>query len=236
MRYFALPLLTALAASPLTASAKADGGWEYVNTDQGVTVYRKQVEGSDVVAFKGVAYANLPIGKVLAVFKDPEQRKFWVDRYEEHLTLEKGPDTETYWIHFGLPWPVSDRDYVLRADGQGNADKKIYTAKIKSVTSAKKGEDDCCVRAEVYGTFYEFTALPGEDKTKIIVEVHTDPKGALPTWLVNLIQKSWPSKTLGGLIKHSKEAQLAPLAEYKDWHKGQAAAPVETKTATTAAN
>src|SRR5262245_3049902 len=174
--------------------APAAGDWEFLKNDEGVDVYRKEVPGSDVVAFKGITTTNLPIGKLLAVFKDPNQRKFWVDRYVEHKTFEQTGESELYWIHFHVPWPISDRDYVLKAEAKRNLEKKTYTVNIKSVEYAKKGEDDSCVRAVVYGTFYEFTALPGSDKTKIIVEVHTDPKGALPNWLINLIQKSWPAK------------------------------------------
>jgi hypothetical protein len=229
MKRTTLAIGLALLFAPELAEAKDTGKWEYVGTDQNVVVYRKNVEGSDVVAFKGVTYADLPIGKVLAVFKDPDERKNWVDRYKEHVTLEKGEDTETYWIHFGLPWPVSDRDYILNATGRRDLTKKTFYVNIKSVQHPKKGEDDCCVRAIVNGTYYEFTALPGEDKTKITVEVHTDPKGSLPTWLVNLIQKSWPAKTLGGLIKRAKDPSIKALPDFADWH-------LATKTSTVSQN
>jgi len=33
----------------------------------------------------------------------------------------------------------------------------------------------------------------------VVAEVHTDPKGSLPKWLVNLVQKSWAHTTLMGL-------------------------------------
>lgn len=210
--------LAALAAAPSVVHADTQDGWEYLRTDNGVVVYRKNVEGSDIVAFKGVAYADLPIGKILATFQNPDERKFWVDRYAEHKTYEKAENSETYWIHFSLPPLVSDRDYVLRAEGKALPDKRTYTTTIKSVERADNPEDDCCVRAQVYGTYYEFVALPGEKKTKLTVEVHTDPKGSLPTWLVNLIQKSWPAKTLNGLINQAKVSPRSALPEYATWH------------------
>jgi START domain-containing protein len=229
MQRFVSPIiLSALCTAALTAVAvpahgAAENGWEYVTTDSNVVVYRKVVPGSDVVAFRGVTYANLAIGKLLAVFGDGNQRKNWVDRYVEHKTFAKSEGSETYWIHFGLPWPVSDRDYVLQAISKDDPENHRVTVDIRSVESADKGPDDCCVRATVHGTFYEFTALPGEEKTKIIVEVHTDPKGSIPTWLVNLIQKSWPSKTLHNLIDYATNAGVPALAAYADWHKVQLA-------------
>lgn len=198
--------------------AFAQSAWEYIDTDRNVEVFRKEVPGSDVVAFRGITTSNIPIGKLLAVFNDPGERQHWVDRYSEHVTLEKGQYRETYWIHFALPFPVSDRDYVLQAVGTADEANRSFKVRIKSVEHPKKaGEDDCCVRALAMGTYYEFTALPN-GKTKIIVEVHTDPKGALPNWLVNLIQKSWPSKTLGGLVEHTAKSNKAPMPEFAHWH------------------
>lgn len=230
-------LLVLTLSLPAVAQAKdqAKGpDWEFVSDEDNVRVFRKEIPGSDVVAFKGVTTTDVSIGKLLAVFREPNQRQYWVDRYLEHKTFERGPQSELYWIHFKLPWPISDRDYILKADGKPNEAKRTYTVNIKSVEYAKKGEDDCCVRAQVHGTYYQFTALPGSDRTSIIVEVHTDPKGALPNWLVNLIQKSWPRKTLNGLINHAKVAKIAPLPEFASWHQKVENVPATT-TATTAA-
>src|SRR5262245_29759419 len=111
------PLLFLLA---LPAPARADEGtWEEVGTYDGVRVERKTVPGSPLFAFRGEIVTDIHIGKVLSVFIDREQRKFWVDRFKESTMLEKpGRLTEIYWIHFKLPFPIKDRDYVLRADGE----------------------------------------------------------------------------------------------------------------------
>jgi hypothetical protein len=208
----------ALPATAFAGDEAKKAEWEPVSDEEGVEVFRKEVAGSDVVAFKGVATADLPISKILAIFKDPNERKNWVDRYVEHKTHKQTGDSETYWIHFHVPWPISDRDYVLHAEGKRDLEKRIYTVNIKSVEMKNVPENDCCVRAQVYGTYYEFIAVPGENKTKMTVEVHTDPKGALPSWLVNLIQKSWPRKTLNGLINAAKVSKVPPLADFADWH------------------
>ncbi len=205
------------------AAAHAQGVWDYVGVIDGVKVWRKEVPESNLMAFKGEIVADVNIGKLLAVFLDRNQRKFWVDRFDDTKMLEQtGPLNETYWIRFKLPPGISNRDYVLRADGTVDPALGLFTAKIKSVTHPKAPADDCCVRAEVKGTFYRFEALKGApgtpDKTRLVVEVMTDPKGWLPGWVVNLIQKSWPSKTLNGLVRRSNNASVVPIAEYAAWH------------------
>ena len=221
-----LLLTLALCLSLVPATALADeGSWESIGTYDGVKVWRKQVPGSELFAFKGEIVTNLHIGKIITTFLDRDQRKHWVDRFSEQKMLEKpNAMTEIYWIHFGLPFPITDRDYVLRAEAQVDAGNKVFTARIKSVKDPRKGDDDCCVRAEAKNTYYRFEALPGSEKTKLTVEVHTDPKGSLPDWLINLIQKKWPSKTLSGLINRAKaQNQIAP--EFATWHDAPAAAP-----------
>jgi len=212
-------LLLGATLAPMPAMA-----WEYLGTEAGVKTYRKAVPGTDVFAFRGETTANVHIGRILQVFLDKSQRKHWVDRYGDSRTIEAGPSHEIYWIKFDLPFPVSNRDYVLRADGFPDPEKRVFTAKIKSVNDRRKPEDDCCTRAMAYGTFYKFEAVQGWEKTKMTVEVHTDPKGILPDWLINMIQKKWPSKTLSGLINRSIKA--TPLPEFAAWHQpAPAAAP-----------
>ncbi|MEQ9500160.1 MAG: START domain-containing protein [Deltaproteobacteria bacterium] len=222
IRLLGFTMLTALVASP--AAAKTPDGWEYIGTDSNVTLYRKNVEGSDMFAFRGITYADVHIGKLYEVLRDPDQRADWVDRYEDGGTLKMMDDGQEYWIHFGLPWPVADRDYVLRSKSKLLPDRRTLVVNINSFEHPKRPPNDCCVRALAKRTYYEFTAIPGEERTKLVVEVHTDPRGSLPSWLVNIIQKKWPSKTLSGLIAQTKKSNPKPNVAMKDWHDKSVAA------------
>jgi hypothetical protein len=68
------------------------------------------------------------------------------------------------------------------------------------------------VRANLIRSKYELIPK-GKQQTIVIVEIHTDPKGLIPTWLVNAIQKGWPRKTLVALGKQVKNSYVkrAPL-------------------------
>jgi hypothetical protein len=202
---------------PATAFAAA-GSWEFIGTIDGVKTWRKEVPGSDVLAFRGEYVANVHMGKLLDVFIDKTQRKHWVDRYDEHRTFENpNKMLEKYWIHFHLPFPVSDRDYVLQADGIADPNTRVFTCKIKSITDNRAPENGCCVRATAHGTYYRFEAVKGKEQVKMEVEVHTDPKGLLPNWLINLLQKSWPSKTLSRLAARAVAAGKMD-ADFANWH------------------
>jgi hypothetical protein len=209
--------LTGVVVAVLTgSSALAGDSWTPLGTTDGVQVSRKEVSGSDILAFKGTTVTDIPIGQVMAVFLEPKERKHWVDRFAEHETFDIAVDTETYRIRFALPFPISDRDYVLRAVGKRDKEKGVYTVNIKSVNQPSAPANDCCVRAQVYGTYYRFETVDGGKGTRMTVEVHTDPKGLLPVWLVNMIQEDWPSKTLSSLIARAKEKKTM-RKDFADW-------------------
>jgi len=210
------------AATLCVASTASAADWQDVGVINGVHVMRREEPTLGVMSFRGDVIAPVNIGKLVAVFADRNQRQFWVDRYADSTTIEKpGPFSEIYWIKFKLPAVISDRDYVLRADGAVDAANHAFTVNIKSVDDPRKGKDSCCTRATVNRTFYRFTALKavnGVPQTKLEVEVNTDPKGLLPNWIVNMIQKEWPSKTLNGLVKQVNVSTSAPLPEFANWH------------------
>ena len=221
---FTIPFFLALSLSSglsLSHAQAAEENWESLGVIDGVSVSRMEVPGQPLFAFRGEMVAPIHIGKLMSVFADSTKRKDWVDRWKDHASLKRPHAwAETYWIRFGLPFPISDRDYVLHSEVNRDPSKRMVTATIQSVTEDSKPPLECCVRARVEKTFYSFEAVPGKEETHVRVEVRTDPKGLLPHWLINLIQKKWPSKTLGGLLEASqKHNQIHP--EFEEWHATQ---------------
>jgi hypothetical protein len=192
---FAFALLALL--SPLAQAAPP--GWEVIRNAEGVEVARKTVEGSPLFAFRGEGVVEAHISKVYATVVDNGRSHQWVDMLQPVATLQgAGTDDRVVYQHYDLPWPVEDRDYVLRMRTQLDEGAKVATVQFGSTTVASKPDQDCCVRGEVVRTFWKLEALPG-GKTKVTIEVQTDPKGSLPAAIVNLVQKDWPYNTVTGL-------------------------------------
>lgn len=203
-------------------SIASAGHWESMGETDGVQVSRMQVSGSNMFAFRGEMIADVHISNLMTVFINSEERANWVDRYHSHRTLERveSPEQnqmfEIYMIRFNLPPGISDRDYVIRTDLEVDMDRKVVTARLRSVEDRRWPVNSCCVRAYTE-TFYEFTAIPGQNRTKMIVEVHTDPRGRLPAWLVNRIQGGWPSTTLSNMANRAKASDVGPREEFRGW-------------------
>ena len=230
-------ILTFLLVCLTIPAFATDGDWELISNEDGFITQRKGISGSNIFAFRGETIAEVSIGSLLSVFLDASTRKDWVDMFGgSNELIVKSPMDRTYWIRFNTPMPTSDRDYVLHAVGNADHQARTFTTDIESVNHADKPEQDCCVRGQAFRTFYRFQAIPGTNKTKVEVEVHTDPKGWIPNWLTNLIQRKWPKKTLGSLIAQAQKPNVAVHPDYAGWHEVALSSQPEPETADEAAS
>ena len=202
-RYVIKLMSTLSVALFLIAGSAQASDWQFLKTKKDVKVYKKEVPGSPLVAFKGIMVMPTPIAKVAQVLldTDTETKKQWIDMIEEFRVLEEGDYYGVSYSSYGLPWPLADRDYVVRSELVIDNQKNQVTVELKSVDHPKAPATSG-VRATLIGSRYLLQPM-GEDKTLVTVEIQTDPKGMLPSWLVNLIQADWPSNTLSALAEQA---------------------------------
>lgn len=204
-------VLCALALTLCLPTLAAAQGWKRVNDDDGITVLSKRIKGSELIAFKGVAMVNAPPAKVFAVLADNSRRTEWVDRLGQSKVLQRiAPFDVILYQVFKAPLMISDRDYVYRATATQDARGHLLL-KLRSVEH-KQAPETIGVRATLMNSSYRLIPV-GRYRTRVIVEIHTNPKGMLPTSIVNYVQKSWPVKTLQGIRVQVKRKglKLVPL-------------------------
>lgn len=182
-----------------------DKSWEQIDDSDGIKVWRKDIPNSPVKAFRGETIIDSSVSKIAWVLADNKHRKDWVDRLEKVIGLEKkSADKAVVYQSFDLPFPISDRDMIIQGTFViDNKNQKVYL-NLKSVEHSKAPET-IGVRAKLHHSKYVLTPIDGGKRTKVEVEILTDPKGLLPKWLVNIIQKKWPYKTLTGLKNQVKK-------------------------------
>jgi hypothetical protein len=204
--------LSAASAGALVTFARAALGaaWEKMDESEGITVYRKDVPGTALHAFKGEGIVDAPMEKIIWVLGDNEHRTEWVDRLKKSIILEKKSDYDfVLYQHFGSPPTISDRDFVYRARATSKADGSAVL-EIQSVEHPKAPKT-VGVRGHLSHSSYVLRRA-GEGKTHVEVSVTLDPKGSLPKWIVNLVQKSWPKNTLVALRKQVKKPFVGQLS------------------------
>ena len=199
----------------MSAPALAENPWVALGTRSGVAVFKRD-EGSTLFAFRGEGEVPVHIGKLVAVQRDPEMARDWVDlleRVEHQMVSETAAHV---YMHYDMSWPIQDRDFLVLRDVEINSTAKTYKVTLQSIEDARWPADPCCVRATIHRTTWEFTALPGGN-TRVEVEVLTDPGGAIPHWLANAVQRDWPVNSIQGLVTRAVQPDVEPEPDLLDW-------------------
>jgi len=211
LRPFAICLLATFA---LSGVARADAPaptakWEQFDEEDGIRMFRRDVPGSSIVALRGEGFIAAPIARVASVLADRKRSPEWIDRLVKTKVLRELSDTEAInWNHIKTPSPLKDRDFVFKTTISTDPAKKKVVFSYHSVTDSLAPEYDAYVRGDFQSGKFELTMAErtNKDGSKtrgviVVAEVVVDPRGSVPTFLVNMVQKSWPHKTLSALRK-----------------------------------
>jgi len=184
-----------------TARGDTDG-WEPNGAADGVTMWKRKHQDSEIYAMKGQKVFRQPISKIISAIEDEdlEQKKRWIDMIAEFKMISKpGDPLGMAYEYFNMPWPTQDRDLVVVGKRTIDREKRQVFFDVSSVEHPDYPPgSNKRVRMEL--TLNRFTMTMLDDQTTdVTVEVHMDPKGWLPSWLVNLINRRWPKNTLNAL-------------------------------------
>lgn len=196
--------LLAMPAVPVSLS------WEKVRETDGITVYRSNVPGTGVLAFKGDGRVEVPLLKVARVIVDPSRGPEWVDSLAESRVIRQISELEFLeYDHFAMPFIIKDRDFVSRVTIEPHPAAQEIAVSFISVDDPEVPPQKRYVRGDlVYSVFH--LRAEGPNATRVEAEILCDPKGSLPKWLVNLFQKSWPVKTLQALRRQAARPDVTP--------------------------
>ena len=164
-----------------------------------IIVEKKNSPEDEVNTYRGTTTMPISIERIAYVLDDTESKKEWVSRLKEETRLEENPSSyrSIAYQHYNLLWPVSDRDYVIESKWTVMKDMKLPTAilSIKSIIRDDVPEIEGRVRGKLDRLVYKLEKLKS-NQTRVTVEIMVNPKGLLPNFMINLIQKEWPITTL----------------------------------------
>jgi len=125
----------------------------------------------------------------------------WQHNCEEARVIPQPDGSRLTYNRIGSPWPVSDRDVVLRSTRTNRPDGSIHI-EFRSTEDANLAVPRGVVRMPRLLGSYELT--PVEGGAHVVYTVDSDPGGSLPTWLVRKASKDLPYFTLKNLQKRAE--------------------------------
>jgi len=191
-----------LAALLLIASfARAENGWQPLVTQDGVSVQERDAPGRAMPELQATAEIDAGIFEVLAVIADFSRQTEWMhDCAESRRVRRDGPDASLIYNRTSAPWPVSDRDAVLRSQTTLLEPMRHVTVRFANVTDPGTPPVDGVVRMPRVVGGYELVSL-SPTRTRVTYTIDLDPGGSLPAWVAARTARETPLKTLLGLRK-----------------------------------
>ncbi len=191
---------------PILLSAQND--WELKKDSDGITVWWRATEGTDIKELKIELEVNASLNTIAAVMSDVPSYEEWVYSTEKSVVVEQDGTDVIYYNIMDFPWPMDDRDLVMRTDLTQDKDTKVIVSK-STATPSKVPYDDDMVRVEMTETQWTVTPLGG-NRARIDYTLISDPGGSIPAFLTNIAADYGPYKTMKAFRKRVQ------MPEYRD--------------------
>lgn len=203
----AVALLCALVVCAGSARAADSDGWEQIADKDGVKVYRKSVAGSRLKSMRGVGIVDAPPRIVALVLLDDPRAHEWVDSLAESRVVRVlSPYEYIEYNHIAMPAFVRDREFITRVSLA--VSRAEATAYIRSVPADDPTIAHTKIVRGALSGYYALGSIDGGKRTLLTIELHSDPAGLIPAWLVNLFQKDWARATIAGIRRQTKKPDL----------------------------
>ena len=202
--------LCSLISLAITWPAQANA-WELLLEDENLRVQQRPYAGSALNEIKGVTHVKASLNAVMALLKDAQFNHQWVYRSGGASILEENGYAQAY--VYGIvdaPWPMRDRDTVVRFDYRQQPDTHIITITITNFPDFIASKDDF-VRVPDFGGYWELRPEK-EGWVEVTYQVYGDPGGLIPVWLANYAAARSVTKTLQNMqpaVKHYENARSA---------------------------
>ena len=220
----------------LLSTGVAYAGWEEVDREAGIVVSEREVAGRSLPTFRGIGVIKGSVYEIMAILRDIPRRPEWSHKCIEARILEStGTFTRVIYNRTDAPWPVDDRDVVLKTSLRVVEKDRVFLAEFRGISSPLQRPVDGVVRMPYIKGYYRLERL-GDRRTRVEYLVDADPGGWLPTWLARRATRDLPLKTLQNLRRQIRRTrgQYEDFLDTWDPSRARPATPTPTPTPTPA--
>ncbi len=169
--------------------------WELKKSSDGINVYTRKTNNSDIYEFKANTTVNASTNDVFNVLFDADNYSQWVDQisYSKKVTSSE----KFYLVYYQIDLPIGfkNRDIVLQNNVLKD-DNGTITVKLVSAPENYSKKDGFIRIEEAYGYWY---IKPAGNLSEVTYKFYSNPKGNFPAWIVNIFIVDGPYKTLKNL-------------------------------------
>lgn len=189
--------------SGMAQTSLAQIEWSLAKEKDGIRVYTRKVEGYQIKQTKVETIVDLPIEVLYKVLIDFDHHDDWMVNFSNSELLTSADSaTYIYYVEVDAPWPITDRDLVIKGSLEYMSDSLVILSTNK--VDGYKEEQDKFIRIPMMNGQWQFEKID-EQRTKVTNSTHGDPGGMIPGWIVNIKLVADPINSIQNFITLSKK-------------------------------
>lgn len=197
--YYPTLFIKILVFSLLPSFLFAQEEWELKKDSDGISVWWRATEGTDIKEIKIQLEVEASLNTIVSIMEDVPAYEEWVYSTKKSELIEGEGIHIVYYNIMDFPWPMDDRDLVMRTNVTQDPDTRIITSK-STATPDKVPYNEDMVRVEMTETEWIVTPL-GNNRARIDYRLISDPGGSIPAFLINIASDFGPYKTMAAFRK-----------------------------------
>lgn len=212
---FTFILMFSIVTTGINAEERND--WKEVRDVDGIRIFTRDIPGSPLITVRGVSQLDAGILKTGHIIRDVSRYIEWVPQLQLARIIEQNQVSEwLVYLLIELPWPVSDRDVLLRFRADINNTGDHITYHVQSVEQDSVPELPGVVRAEIPDARVLLSG-DDQDQTQLDAYMQLDLKGFIPVFVNHFVTKKLPVKLISRLRRQSrKEDIIADTVYWED--------------------
>lgn len=193
-------LLCALHSLPLFAQ----NDWKLKTDKEGVQVFMRGEESSSYKSVKTVCTLKTSLSSVAAILLDVTRTPEWVYGTKAcKLLKQESATTLYYYAEMGMPWPVSNRDFIIRISMSQHPQTRVITVTATNMPTYIPPKDGIVRIQRSSGLWTIAPVANGQVRVEYVLQV--DPGGNLPASIVNMFSYNGPYQSFRNLFTQVKK-------------------------------
>lgn len=198
MKFLSKVLILFLAFISLASfKRQAVDDWVYEQEKKGIKVFTKKGKWGHLRDSKATMQVSATPAQMLATLTDFDNYTTWFPRCSKSRLVARLNENEAIvHLHFNAPWPVKDRDCVIRVKVEKDNNTGVITLLETSEPKYIREEADV-VRIQQIQSLWKLT--PKNGGTEVLNEYSSNPGGSIPDWMTNTQSVENPMVTFENL-------------------------------------
>lgn len=179
-----------------------EAGWTVIESSGGITISRRELPGKELPAFRGQGSLQGNVLQMLSLMVDLSAVPRWACGIDEARSLgHRDERTDYVYLYSDVPWPIRDRDMVVRRDIFVEEQGKQFRIELHCDPDRAPQRDGVVRVRKCDSTFHlKRTEL---ERTDLEYVMTLDPAGHLPKWASSWIAKQVPLRTLQAIERET---------------------------------